>query len=104
MFDKILEGYKKNLIGKEFVYTSKYGGTVFGTVANVMMTQIDSIDAESFRKFSNKLNKKSGKYKSQETPIQVERSYYAHKPEISIFSKNGVLYNLNEDNIYFINS
>lgn len=104
-FDTILEAYRETLIGKEFVYKSKYGSTTFGTVKNVIITHLIDMDDESGRKFKVAIGNNSRKVQlesSDHVPIEVERSWRGESPEITIISTNGTSYCLTEDEIYFI--
>jgi len=104
-FDKLQEAYNETLIGKEFVYLSKYGSTTFGKVKSVNVISSSSMDVETGRKLKLALSKVSPKVNSTEKdlePIQVERKWWGYKPQITILSENNVPYDLNEDNIYFI--
>lgn len=104
-FDLILEAYRKTLVGKEFVYKSKYGSTTFGTVERVMLTHQCAMDDESGRQFKVAIASKSPKVQlesSDHQPIQVERSWHGESPGITIISTKGIAYDLKEDEIYFI--
>lgn len=104
-FDLILKAYESVLVGKEFVYKSKYGSTTFGTVERVMLTHHCAMDDESSRRFKAILASKSPKVQlepSDHQPIQVDRSWSGVTPKITIISTNGTSYNLKEDEIYFI--
>jgi len=105
-FDKIEKAYNETLVGKEFVYLSKYGSTTFGRVKNAKVISSSSTDPETDRKFRLEFYKLSPKVKFTEEdlkPIQVERKWWGHAPKITIISENGVLYDLDKDEIYFIN-
>lgn len=104
-FDKLQEAYDKTLVGKEFVYLSKYGSTTFGKVKSVNVISSATMDDETARKFKLALSKVSPKVNSTEKdlePIQVEKKWWGYKPQITILSENGVPYDLDKDNIYFI--
>lgn len=104
-YDKIQKAYEDTLIGKEFVYLSKYGSTTFGTVKSVMVVHQCSMDAESGRRFKVAIGNNSQKVQlepSDHQPVQVERRWYGQSPGITIISTNGTLYDLKEDEIYFI--
>ena len=104
-FDLILEAYQKTLVGKEFVYKSKYGSTTFGTVERVMLTHQCKTDDESGRRFKVALASKSPKVQlepSDHQPIEVERIWHGESPGITIISTNGIAYDLKEYEIYFI--
>ena len=104
-FDLILKAYESVLVGKEFVYKSKYGSTTFGTVERVMLIHQGTMDDESSRRFKVVIGNHSSKVRldpSDHQPIQVDRSWSGVSPEITIISTNGTSYNLKEDEIYFI--
>jgi hypothetical protein len=104
-FDLILEAYRKTLVGKEFVYKSKYGSTTFGTVKRVIVAYQCSMDAESGRRLKVAIGNNSRKVQlepSDHQPIQVERRWHGKSPGITIISTNGISYDLKEDEIYFI--
>ena len=106
-FDLILKAYESVLVGKEFVYKSKYGSTTFGTVERVMLIHQGAMDDESGRMFKVVIGNHSSKVRldpSDHQPIQVDRSWSGVSPEITIISTNGTSYNLKEDEIYFIDS
>lgn len=64
------EALKKDLIGKNFAYVSKYGGEVHGKVKSISIIRSGSIKTNRYR------------------------------PEIYIISDFGVLYNMNEIYFY----
>lgn len=104
-FDPILKAYRKTLIGKEFVYKSKYGSTTFGTVERVILTHHCAMDDESGRRFKVAIGNNSAKVQlepSDHQPIEVERIWRGESPGITIISTNGTAYDLKEDEIYFI--
>jgi len=104
-FDPILEAYRKTLVGKEFVYKSKYGSTTFGTVEQVILTHHCTMDDESGRRFKVAIASKSPKVQlepSDHQPIEVERIWRGESPGITIISTKGIAYDLKEDEIYFI--
>lgn len=105
-FDKIEEAYNETLVGKEFVYLSKYGSTTFGRVKNVKVIYSSARDPETYREFRLEFYKLSPKVKFTEEdlkPIPVERKWLGYAPKITIISENGVPYDLDKDEIYFIN-
>ena len=106
-FDLILKAYESVLVGKEFVYKSKYSSTTFGTVERVMLIHQGTMDDESSRRFKVVIGNHSSKVRldpSDHQPIQVDRSWSGVSPEITIISTNGTSYNLKEDEMYFIDS
>lgn len=104
-FNILQKAYEEQLIGKEFVYKSKYGSTTFGTVDRVIVTSMSSMDDETVRKVKVGLSKMTPKIQIKEgdlEPIKVERTWVGSIPQVSIISKNGILYELETDEIYFI--
>ena len=104
-FDILQKAYEEQLVDKEFVYKSKYGSTTFGVVDRVIVTSMTSMDDETGRKMKVGLSKASPKVQLEKgdlEPIKVERTWIGSVPKVSIISKNGTLYELEEDTIYFI--
>lgn len=104
-FNILQKAYEEQLVGKEFVYKSKYGSTTFGTVESVIVTSMSSMDDETGRKVKVGLSKVTPKVQIEEgdlEPIKVERTWVGSRPQISIISKNGTPYDLETDEIYFI--
>ena len=102
-FDKILKVYKEQLIGKDFIYKSKYGSMTRGTVDSVFITNSVEFDPETNRKLSIVFSRteKGKNIKVSHEPIDSEE-WTATRPEINIRTVNGNIYNLQEDEIYFI--
>ena len=106
MFENILEGLRKDLVGLDFIYKSKYGGEVKGTVKGVSITRQLNADKETNRRMLVGLSKKSPKVQITESDL-VELTpdfrWTGWSFDIMITSENGISYNMKEDNIYFIN-
>jgi hypothetical protein len=105
MFDNILKGLKKDLKNKEFIYKSKYGGVVKGKVKDISLTHQINCDEETNRKILVNLSKISSKVNITDqhlTELKPEFRWQGYSFNIMITSINGVIYNLSEDNIYFI--
>jgi hypothetical protein len=104
-FENIELGLKKDLVGKEFVYKSKYGGVLKGTVATTYLSYTMSSDAELARKLKVVLGNKSGKVNitpKDEIPIDVEFAWTGMTCNMHIRSENGVEYTINKDELYFL--
>jgi hypothetical protein len=104
-YDKIQKAYEETLIGKEFVYLSKYGSTVFGKVSGILIVEQYAMDDESNRKWKVAIGKKTGNIKLEEkdyNPIEVEKEWNGSFLEINILSENNNYYTLGKDKIYFI--
>jgi len=106
MFENILKGLQKDLVGLDFVYKSKYGGEVKGTVKGVSITHQLNADTETNRKMLVGLSKMSTKVQiTEENLVELtpDFKWSGCGFEIMITSENGVSYNMKKDNIYFIN-
>lgn len=106
MFNNILKGLQKDLVGLEFVYKSKYGGEVKGTVKGVSITHQHHADKETNRKMLVGLSKITPKVQITESDL-VELTpdfrWTGWGFDIMITSEKGTSYNMKKDNIYFIN-
>ena len=100
-WNKIVDAYKEELVGKKFVYTSKYGGYTFGEVASVFTTTSIMWDSETTKLFTWAIqNAKMGKRKEDLKP-KPERDpsvpkFSASNNKIQIKSTNGTVYELND--------
>ena len=106
MFENILKGLQKDLVGLEFVYKSKYGGEVKGTVKGVSITHQLNADKETNRRMLVGLSKMSTKVQITEenlVELKPDFKWSGWSFEIMITSENGISYNMKKDNIYFIN-
>jgi len=106
MFENILKGLQKDLVGLDFVYKSKYGGEVKGTVKGVSITHQLNADKETNRRMLVGLSKMSTKVQiTEENLVELtpDFKWSGRSFEIMITSENGVSYNMKKDNIYFIN-
>lgn len=105
-YDKIQKVYEETLIGKEFVYVSKYGSTTFGKVSGILIVEQCSMDDESSRKMKIVMGRRTSKIELTEkdyNSIKVEKGWFGSFPEINILSENNNHYTLGKDKIYFIN-
>ena len=106
MFENILKGLQKDLVGLDFVYKSKYGGEVKGTVKGVSITHQLNADKETNRRMLVGLSKKSPKVQVNEenlVELTPDFKWSGWGFEVMITSENGVSYNMKKDNLYFIN-
>lgn len=100
-WDKILQAYKEELIGKKFVYFSKYGGHTFGEITDVYNTTIITWDSETTKQFAWTAHQaKSNK------PLQLRPTHNLSVPKFSgsnnrfqIRSSKGNSYELSEISI-----
>lgn len=106
MFENIEKAVRKDLVGLDFVYKSKYGGEVKGTVKGVSITHQLNADKETNRKMLVGLSKMSTKVQiTEENLVELtpDFKWSGWSFEIMITSENGISYNMKKDNIYFIN-
>ena len=88
--ERIADAYKAELVGKKFVYVSKYGPT-FGTVKDVMIhTEFDFSDSQI----------KKILYGVKEKPSS--KDWFGFRPVINIVSENGNHYDLTKEKVYFL--
>lgn len=102
-FNKILKAYKEELIGKDFIYKSKYGSMTRGTVDSIFITNSIEFDPETTRKLEIVLSRteKGKNIKVSHEPIDT-KEWTATRPEVMIKSTTGNVYSLQDDEIYFI--
>ena len=106
MFENILKGLQKDLVGLDFVYKSKYGGEVKGTVKGVSITHQLNADKETNRKMLVGLSKRTSKIQITEedlVELTPDFKWSGWSFEIMVTSENGISYNMKKDNICFIN-
>lgn len=99
MNDKIIKELNKEWVGKRFVYRSKYGGEVIGTIKNVFSTTSFILDTTSTHNLNVSIQAKTFKENHQgENPEykKVKERYYASRPILNIRSTNDQIYELNE--------
>jgi hypothetical protein len=106
VFENILEGLRKDLVGLEFVYKSKYGGEVKGNVKGVSITHQHNADKETNRRMLVGLSKMSTKVQITEKDkieLTPDFRWSGWSFDIMVTSENGISYDMKKDNIYFIN-
>lgn len=91
------EGWK----GKKFVYRSKYGGEVIGEIESVFIHHSFIMDAGTANNLAESIATKTpkGNRKGQEpnlVEVKPEDRYTAIRPQVSIRSTKGQVYELNE--------
>ena len=104
--DKIREILKREWIGKQFVYVSKYGSETIGEIGDVILINTFSMDKESADVIRELVKLKSENepgshviYNAIETKKSIERKdfkWIGSRPKISIKSTNGQIYKLDE--------
>lgn len=112
--NKILEAYRSELIGRRFVYTSKYGGETLGVIKNIECRYIYTYDRETLNKIADYLSKRREEgikvpmidgfkvgnkiYPGPKEIADAKASsrYMGIKTEYSMVSENGVKYGMNE--------
>ncbi len=112
--NKILEAYRSELIGRRFVYTSKYGGETLGVIKNIECRNINTYDKETCAIIADYIKKK--REEGIKSPIlddirivnktyigpkiiadaKASSRYRGIKTEYSMVSENGVTYDMNE--------
>lgn len=99
-FKELTEGlrtaYKSTIIGRDFVYVSKYGGETFGKIRDVLVQLEWKDDKETANDTIQYLY--SGK--KQKKKESSNRRYRGYRPEVKVISQNNVPYRLDE--IYII--
>lgn len=92
------EVMKEHLVGKTFVYKSKYGGETFGIVGKVFNSSQTVVDSASSRNFKKNLDwVRQGKPQNKMPILEpVVKQYTAHRPSFRIRSTNDISYDLNE--------
>lgn len=98
LIESLEEAMNQHLVGKTFVYKSKYGGETFGIVAKVFVSPQTVVDSISSRNFEKNLDwVKKGRPKDKMPILEpVVKQYTAHRPSFRIKSTNGIRYDLNE--------
>jgi len=91
------------LVGKHFAYVSKYGGTTFGTVAEVGATHRMRMDQHTEKVVGHKLSKISPKWEETEHPGEAPEcltKWSGRTAKFWVLSENRAEYDLDE--IYII--
>jgi hypothetical protein len=109
--DGLKEILEKEWVGKRFVYISKYGSETIGEIESVRIGIEMAIDSDSNRMIKNLVDKKSKNrpnMKNIHEMVEIGNhekengfKWIGTRPNISIFSTNGQVYELNE--IYILN-
>lgn len=103
--DIILKGLNKSLVGREFIYCSKYGGETKGKVKSVSITSNLNFDKETNRKLKIKMSKYSPKIEINDLDYQEIKVPYTWRgcyPSIYIHSESGQTYEFIKDKLYFL--
>jgi hypothetical protein len=91
-WDKIIVAYNEELVGKKFVYVTKYGGYTFGEIASVFTSTSLTWDKETSKLFSWSVRSKD--IKPERDPNVPKFSGWNNT--IHIKSVNGIVYELSE--------
>jgi hypothetical protein len=99
----IADVYKKQMVGKRFVYHSKYGGETFGIVRDISVIIRWHADALTNWNLQTGLAKHTTKVTAPtgEQPT-VANHWQGWNLDIRIISEKGNVYSLTEDKIYII--
>lgn len=89
-FEHIMQAYKEELVGKKFVYVSKYGPT-FGTVKDVIIHTEFNFSDSQIKKILYGVKEKSS-----------SNDWCGFRPVINIVSENGNHYDLSKEKVYFL--
>jgi hypothetical protein len=101
-FSNLYYPLKEEILGKRFVYKSKYGGDTFGKVSDLTIQNIISCDDQSGIEMVNFISTKTTKVERSDKVVKSKEKWLGTSFEIIIFSENGNQYNLSKDEIYFI--
>ena len=111
IIDDLKEILEKEWVGKRFVYVSKYGSETIGEIENVRIGMEMSFDSDSNRLIKNLVDEKSKNQPNMRNIHEMNEinnhekensfKWIGTRPNISIFSTNGQMYELNE--IYILN-
>jgi len=101
-FSNLYYPIKEEILGKRFVYKSKYGGETFGKVSDLTIQNIISCDDQSGIEMANSIATKTSKVERSDKVVKSKERWLGTSFEIIIFSENGNQYSLSKDEIYFI--
>lgn len=110
--DGLKEMLEKEWVGKRFVYISpKYGGETFGEIESIRISMEMEFDSDSNRVIKNLVDEKSKNQPNMRNIHEMSAinnhekengfKWIGTRPNISIFSTKGQMYELNE--IYILN-
>lgn len=101
--DKIVAAYRKQMVGKRFVYHSKYGGEAFGIVRDINAIAKWHADAQTNWNLQTGLARHTTKVTAPTGPEPtIENQWQGWNLDIRIISEKGNVYSLTEDKIYII--
>ena len=109
--DSVKSLLEKMWVGKRFVYISKYGSETIGEIESVRIGIEMTFDSDSNKVIKNLANKKSKNQPNMRVLNEMSAinkhekengfKWIGTRPNISIFSTKGQMYELNE--IYILN-
>ena len=92
----IVKAYE-SLIGKDFMYVSKYGSETRGTIESITSTYTMSGDKDTQANLAYNLDHSiKGTGKMDKPKVEGCRKWAGYKLEISVISTYGNVYNINE--------
>lgn len=112
IIDGLKEILEKEWVGKRFVYISpKYGGETFGEIESIRIGMEMRFDSDSNKVIKNLVDEKSKNQPNMRNMYEMYAinnhkkengfKWIGTRPNISIFSTKGQMYELNE--IYILN-
>ena len=94
------ELYLKHLVGKKFVYHSKYGGETIGEIQDVTVGLSYTFDKESSEIFQHNLDKLKSRKRREEVEPKVfpkpSNPWTGYRPTVAIKATSGITYKLKE--------
>lgn len=88
---------KEELVGKEFIYKSKYGGQIKSKITDIFVTYRIIFDEETEKRLSEVVRKKDISIPKKEVDAAKKgHMYSAERAEISVVSENKNFYKLDE--------
>ena len=111
MIDKIHDTLREEWIGKQFVYTSKYGSEIIGEIEDVLIVNETRFDTNTENRIKEIVKEKSENkpnssimnkiFETRKVKESNEFEWIGFRPSIEILSTNNIIYKLDE--IYILN-
>ena len=97
-WDKIMVAYNEELVGKKFVYVTKYGGYTFGEIASVFTSTSLTCDKETSKLVSWSVRQSKGVKSDKPKPERDSNvpKFSGWNNTIHIKTVNGIVYELSE--------
>jgi hypothetical protein len=95
--EKVIQTMKEELIGKEFIYKSKYGGHIKSKITDISVTYKIIFDEETEKRLSKTISKNKISTPKKDVDNATKGcTYSAEKAEFSVVSENRNFYKLDE--------